>query len=78
MQFCIIISYDWYPFIRSSVIPETNLNSDFFKELETNTDFIWGNLICLSSRISQAVFYGTWAVLHQTIHKLYVFVLYCI
>lgn len=69
MQFCVFTSYDWYPFIRTSVIPETNLNSHFFKELETNPDFIWGNLIHLSSKISQVVYYDTWAVLHQKIHK---------
>lgn len=75
MQFCIFTSYHWHPFIRTSVIPETNLNSNFFKELETNPDFMWENLICLSSKKSQAVYYDTWDVLHQKIHKPYVFVL---
>lgn len=65
MQFDVFTSYDWNPFIRTSVIPETNLNSIFFKELETNPGFIWGNLICLSRKISQAVCYDTFVKINK-------------
>lgn len=51
MQFCVFTSYDWYPFMRTSVIPETNLNLNSFKELEANPEVMCGNLICLFNKI---------------------------